>query len=227
MRANAAATPLRRDVPVEVDPAEAAVGGWDLEELRRLFDFLEFRTLWDRFLEATGQGERGRPRRGSRRRRPRGRRGGAAGCRPPAIARITQWQAGARCPWPWPARGRAARGARPLRGLAFAAAAARRPGRSTVVWLGEALLGDAEVRAALRGLLGEDGVDVSAHDAKALMRGLAVMGVVFSHLQLDTAIAAYLVDPAGDQYLLEDLAAALRRHRAAGARRPAARASWT
>ena len=38
------------------------------------------------------------------------------------------------------------------------------------------------------------------------MRGLAVMGVDFSRLQLDTAIAAYLVDPAGDQYLLEDLA---------------------
>ena len=63
----------------------------------------------------------------------------------------------------------------------------------------------------------------STHDAKALMRGLAVMGVDFSHLDLDTAIAAYLVDPAGDQYLLEDLAVALRRHRAAGARRPAGR----
>ena len=32
------------------------------------------------------------------------------------------------------------------------------------------------------------------------------MGVDVSHLELDTAIAAYLVDPAGDQYLLEDLA---------------------
>ncbi len=38
------------------------------------------------------------------------------------------------------------------------------------------------------------------------MRSLAGRGVVFSNLQLDTAIAAYLVDPAGDQYLLEDLA---------------------
>ena len=72
--------------------------------------------------------------------------------------------------------------------------------------MGEAVLADPGVRAALQDLLGDDGVDVSAHDAKALMRGLAVMGVVFSHLQLDTAIAAYLVDPAGDQYLLEDLA---------------------
>ncbi len=59
VRSNAAATPLRRDVPVEVDPADAVLGGWDLEALRRLFDFLEFRTLWDRFLEATDKGERG------------------------------------------------------------------------------------------------------------------------------------------------------------------------
>jgi DNA polymerase-1 len=38
------------------------------------------------------------------------------------------------------------------------------------------------------------------------MRGLSGIGVDFSHLELDTAIGAYLVDPAGDQYLLEDLA---------------------
>src|SRR6202167_2993889 len=38
------------------------------------------------------------------------------------------------------------------------------------------------------------------------MRWLSVWGVVMSRLKLDTAIAAYLVDPAGDQYLLEDLA---------------------
>jgi DNA polymerase-1 len=39
------------------------------------------------------------------------------------------------------------------------------------------------------------------------MRGLSTIGVDFSHLELDTAIGAYLVDPAGDQYLLEDLSA--------------------
>ena len=38
------------------------------------------------------------------------------------------------------------------------------------------------------------------------MRGLALRGIDFSSLDLDTAVAAYLVDPAGDQYLLEDLA---------------------
>jgi len=39
------------------------------------------------------------------------------------------------------------------------------------------------------------------------MRGLSVLGVEVSTLDLDTAVAAYLVDPAESQYLLEDLAA--------------------
>ncbi len=82
------------------------------------------------------------------------------------------------------------------------------PGPARAWWLGGELLGDARVRAALGDLLGVGGgASVSAHDAKALMRSLAVLGVDFANLQLDTSIAAYLVDPAGDQYLLEDLAA--------------------
>jgi DNA polymerase-1 len=76
-----------------------------------------------------------------------------------------------------------------------------------VTWLSGALLDDDRVRAALSDLLGPGGAPVSAHDAKALMRALSLTGVDFSHLELDTAIGAYLVDPAGDQYLLEDLAA--------------------
>jgi DNA polymerase-1 len=203
VRANAAATPLRRDLPVEVDPADAAVGGWDSEELRRLFDFLEFRTLWDRFVEATSQGERGSPTEA-----PVGEAldvvvedlGNAAA----ALERCARWQARATAlalAGAWEGR----EGRSPLRGLAFVALPAP-AGPVDVAWFGSDLLDDAGVRAALGDLLGDDGVDVSAHDAKALMRGLAVMGIVFSRLQLDTAIAAYLVDPAGDQYLLEDLA---------------------
>jgi DNA polymerase-1 len=203
VRANAAATPLKRDVPIEVDPADATLGRWDLEELRRLFDFLEFRTLWDRFIEATGNGEKG------------GDAEAPAGSAldivveelPDAVAaveRCTRWQASV-APLALAGAWEGREGRSPLRGLAFAPLP---PGDGPVgvVWFGDDLLGDPEVRAALGNLLGDDGVDVSAHDAKALMRGLAVMGVVFSHLQLDTAIAAYLVDPAGDQYLLEDLA---------------------
>jgi DNA polymerase-1 len=203
VRSNAAATPLRRDVPVEVDPADATLGGWDQEALRRLFDFLEFRTLWDRFMEATDHGERG------------GVPDTAAGVAleialdepgdpTAAILRITDWMSrgvGLSVAGAWEGR----EGRSPLRGLAFAPLPPG-PGPVDVVHFGDNVFDDPGVQTALQDLLGDDGVDISAHDAKALMRGLAQVDVVFSHLQLDTAIAAYLVDPAGDQYLLEDLA---------------------
>ncbi|HSH60188.1 MAG TPA: 5'-3' exonuclease H3TH domain-containing protein, partial [Acidimicrobiales bacterium] len=56
VRKNAEATPLVRDLPIECDVAELKMGGWDIDEVRKLFNFLEFRTLWDRLLEATGAG---------------------------------------------------------------------------------------------------------------------------------------------------------------------------
>ena len=203
VRANAAVTPLVRDVPVSLEGAEAALGGWDVEELRRLFDFLEFRTLWDRFVEATG-GEKG---------------AAAAPAEPTATvevalerlpdpgaaaARIGQWRADAvdlALSGAWSGR----EGRSELLGLACVALPAGDP--VAAVWLEGDWLGEPAVRAALDGLLGPDGAKVSAHDAKALMRGLMARGITFSNLDLDPAIAAYLVDPAGDQYLLEDLAA--------------------
>ncbi len=203
VRANAAVTPLVRDVPVSVDEQEAAVGGWDLEEIRRLFDFLEFRSLWDRFLEATG-GEKGAtdasavPTTGLEVALER--LGDAAA----VVERLNGWRSAAAplaVSGAWAGR----EGRSELLGLAFVPL----PGGDPVeaVWVEASVLPDPGVVAALNGLLGPDGSRVSAHDAKALMRGLMARGVTFSNLELDPAIAAYLVDPAGDQYLLEDLAA--------------------
>ena len=208
VRKNAEATPLLRDVPVEVDPEAAALGGWDIEGVRRLFEFLELRTLWDRFVEVTDEGK------------------GAAGGAAPAgdalevavtsvadaaeaSGQLEAWQvAGTPLALAGAWEGREGRSA--LTGLAVAPMPAV-AGAVQVVWFDGPLLVATGVVAALNALLGTNGVDVSAHDAKALMRGLSVIGVDFSHLDLDTAIGAYLVDPAGDQYLLEDLA-----HRYAG-----------
>ena len=50
VRMNAEATPLIRTVPLECDVADLKMGGWDQEAVRQLFNFLEFRTLWDRLL---------------------------------------------------------------------------------------------------------------------------------------------------------------------------------
>src|SRR5437588_9975007 len=54
VRQNAQATPLIRDVPLDTSLDDLRMGHWDAEEVRNLFTFLEFRTLWDRLLEAVG-----------------------------------------------------------------------------------------------------------------------------------------------------------------------------
>jgi len=58
-------------------------------------------------------------------------------------------------------------------------------------------------------LLGPAGPGVVAHDAKPLLRALGRRGIVDVGLVLDTALAAYLLDPADTTY---DLAALLERH---------------
>ncbi len=220
VRSNTTVIPLVRDLDVSLVRGEATVGGWDLADLRRLFEFLEFRTLWDRFVEATGAGK-----------------ADAAAGPPPGqplavVVEVLEGETGAvRAFEEWARTGadlavagswEGREGRSPLRGLAFvpvgedeagpggdARTAATAPdGPARAWWLEAQLLSDARVRAALGALLGPGGAaPVSAHDAKALIRSVAELGVDFANLQLDTSIAAYLVDPARDQYLLEDLAA--------------------
>jgi DNA polymerase-1 len=216
VRLNARATPLVRDVPVHVDAAAAAVGGWDVEELKRLFDFLEFRSLWDRFQEATSTGETA-----TGESLPPGAAFDIEVTTPAdaavAVKTLDAWSV-AGTPLAVAGGWEGIEGRSALIGLALAPLPPPGTGEITppgtgetspavaVTWLGGALLADLAVLGSLRDLVGAGGAAISAHDAKALMRGLAVIGVDFSSLDLDTAIAAYLVDPAGDQYLLEDLA---------------------
>ena len=91
------------------------------------------------------------------------------------------------------------------------------PGRSTltglavvldadscdVAWFDDAELGDAGLRSVL------ESTPFRAHDAKSLMRSLLTLGVDMKGLILDTAIAAYLIDPSQSQYSMRDL---LERH---------------
>jgi DNA polymerase-1 len=227
VRSNAMATPLVRDLAVSIDPAEAPLGGWDEGELRRLFGFLEFGpALWDRFVAATGLGKPDAAAATSP--VPSEQLALAVeqlASATDAVHRLNVWAserpALAIAPsWEGP-EGRSA-----LVGLAFVEVAgtsgelagAGTEGRSGALagdarepvhawWFAVELFGEPGVTGALASLLGPGGVAVSAHNAKALMRGLAALGVDLANLQLDTSVAAYLVDPAGDQYLLEQLAA--------------------
>jgi len=226
VRSNAMATPLVRDLPVSINPGEAALGGWDVAELRRFFGFLEFGAgLWDRFAAATGLEKPDAP---------------AASAAPgeqlalaveqlasatDAAHRLNVWtreQTVLAIAPSW----EGSEGRSQLAGLAFVEVGAppgelagawtgERPGGPAweveepvqAWWLGGELFGEPGVTGALTSLLGPGGAAVSAHNSKALMRGLAALGVDLANLQLDTSVAAYLVDPAGDQYLLEQLAA--------------------
>lgn len=211
VRSNALATPLVRDLPLEIDRAQAALGGWDLGELRRLFDFLEFRTLWDRFVEATGTSANG-----VEAEQAPGRKLlvelGAWATPAAAVAGLEALGTG------WPGRGslvaagwwEGAEGRSRLIGLALCRAPAPKDAPVQAYWLASELIGRPDVGKALSSLLGPSAgagaPPVAAHDSKALVRSLALAGIDFANVGLDTSIAAYLVDPAGDKYVLEDLA---------------------
>lgn len=210
VRANAWATPLARDVPVELDLDALPLGRWDLAEVKRLFDFLEFRTLWDRFVEAT-DGAKEIPSGPTSAGRPIGVVTEAVADEGAALERLEAWTgAGQRLAVSPAWTGREGRSN--LVGLGFVTLDAEgriaptRPEGTPVVWFDGSLFDRAEVRAGLARLVAPGGAELSAHNAKSLMRGLSVLGVDFVSLDLDPAIAAYLLDPAGDQYLLEDLA---------------------
>ena len=195
-RENALATPLVRDVPVGCEIDDLKMGGWDADEVRDLFNFLEFRTLWDRLVEAVGGDMSGV---GAPAPAPDGavlevevRRLRSAAQLHEVLASATEVIA-VEPSWMGPS------GRSDLVGIAFAV------GPDEAAWVDQDLLLDPEAATALGSALGS--LRVAAHQSKDLGRGLDRYGIELRGLQLDTALAAYLVDPAESQYLLDDLAA--------------------
>jgi len=200
VRRNATATPLIRDVPCEYDPDAMQMGGYDTEALRELFAFLEFgRPMWDRLTEALGSaaGDDEAP-------------AGSAGLdvdhlvldEAGAVELARRLQAGEvegaslALAWEGP------EGRSPVLGLAVAT------GDAAVSWIEAAVLAAPAVGQALAAAL-SSGTPLHAHGAKEVMRGLTPLGIDFACLGIDTSVAAYLIEPSENQYLLEDLA---RRH---------------
>ena len=70
---------------------------------------------------------------------------------------------------------------------------------------GASLAGNRTVLDSLASALGPGGVGVIAHNAKEIMRSLLPLGVDVAGLTMDTAVAAYLLDPSVDHYRLRDL----------------------
>ena len=196
-RINVQLMKLRDDAPVTVDPDSLEIGNYDIDAVRRLFDFLEFRQLFDRLMDVLGaDAGSGAPVGGAVLEAERTDlttqkdaiatlRAIAAGTGPLAVA--PAWSG--------------AEGRSPLDGLALVTDAAA----GEVAWIGADLLAQPKVAAELAKVVASDGRPLVAHGAKEMMRGLDVFDVDVRSLSLDTMIAAYLIDPAETRYGLEQL----------------------
>jgi DNA polymerase I len=178
---------LRRDAPVELP--ESLVMQPNMSEVQRLFDFLEFRTFTERLAEALGpaavvlssdEREQLVPE-------------VAVSESPAASAAVLGGLGAVDVAASWEREP----GRSPLAGLAVVTD----PDTSAVTWIPADHLDDADVAAAL------SAAAVRAHDAKALMRSLLAHEppIDLHGLALDTAIAAYLLDPAEARYELPHL----------------------
>ena len=192
VRNNVEMMELVRDVQMDFSLDDLVQGAPDVGNIKKLFDFLELRTLWDRLAPVLGE----------------------AGSAPAEelVAAVTVYET--------PADAGAALVLANLdsdvlalgvpeagvdAGLAFVVDG----DRSEVGFVKGDFLGDDGVRDALRALFGPDGRPVAMHGAKASMRRLFDHGVDVRDLAVDTRLAAYLLDPADSLY---DLGALLSRH---------------
>src|SRR5690606_28179230 len=211
VRVNAEVMELVRDAPVGVTIEELDRRPADVDEVRRLFDFLEFYSLAERLTEALGEDL------------------GIAPAAEVIEAEVTSLDDAAEAaalldrlrsvgdshPLALAAAWQGSEGRSPLEGLAVVVD----PAAAEVAWIPVELLTDPAVDRALAALVAgpsDGGRPVAAHQAKALMRSLLGHGVDVRCLVLDTAIAAYLLDPGEGRYLLDEV---LRRY--AGAELPA------
>lgn len=172
---------------LDVSVDDLRIGEWDFAEIRKLFDALEFRTLYERLAAERPEAAAGE--------------GFEAECEEvadeSALRRLAEELAGAEVVTLRlagdPLRPRDA----PL------AAAFAGPGGARVVRLGEPL-GEAAVWRVLGPILA--GKEIATHGVKDALLRLAAAGVEVAGVTMDTEIAAYLIDPARGTYGLDELA---------------------
>jgi DNA polymerase-1 len=192
-RANFDLMTLHTDAPVEVDFSSLTVQPNDAE-VKRLFDFLEFRALYDRLYEALATFGTGAAPASS-----------TAEVLEAEVVDFTDVAAAAALISERPTLDAiAAWAGEPGRSEVLGLAVVTDPSMAEVAWLPADVAHAPEVVAAISG----HGA-FRSHNAKALMRWLLDVEVHGSvgvpTLRIDTAIAAYLIDPADTRYALRDL----------------------
>ena len=224
-RSNAEIIPLVTDVPLLVDVGELTLGGWNLEDAEDVFTRFEMKTVWQRLEELLEDGRLGEPAEGSA--RPGAGRGAPGSAAAPAGG-------AAATPAPEPmapafelqdvalpataAEVTKLLGALGTGRLALAARWTGAPGRSELAGLvlvategDEAglgvlvpgtLLSTASVAKKLNTVLSRR---VVGHDVKEAMRSLLPLGIDLTGLEMDTAVAAYLLDASTGEYALQQL----------------------
>ena len=221
-RSNARIIPLVRDVPLEVDVTHLTLGAWDRATAAATFDRFEMKTVWGRLEELFDAGALGEPVPGSA--------GPAAKGAEAVIAASTKGHPPAAEPAvpPFDLRevalpttaGDVTKALSTLGSgrLALAARWDGMPGRSDLVALvlvatqGDEAglgvlvpatqLGAASVVKKLNGLLARPFV---GHEVKEVMRSLLPLGIDLTGLEMDTAVAAYLLDASTGEYELSQL----------------------
>jgi DNA polymerase-1 len=195
-RTNAEVMVLLRDVPLDVGVDDLHMEPFDPEDVRKLFDFLEFRTLYDRLHEAF-EGDLGPSLDATEVLEAEVRQLEDPAEVAAALKELAGGQGSLAVAGAW----QGAPGRSPLEGIALVSD----PAAAEVVWVPATVLGEPDVITALVDLLGRKGRPVAAHGAKPLVRSLAELDVDVRGLAFDTMLAAYLIDPAESRYLLDEL----------------------
>lgn len=168
---------LEMDLDLEVDPSDCRMGEWDEDEIRRLFNSLEFRTLLERLQEA---------------------REARAPAREISLE-LAQASPG-RLPKLLAGKGAVAVALEAEGGAIRGVALSRGDGRAVHVAL------DGALPEGLREWLADPARPVWVHDVKDLQVSLLPHGVEVDGVALDTLLAAHLLDPAGASYPLGPVA---------------------
>ena len=191
-RQNFDAMVLRTDVPIDLDPRTFNWGEVDVAKAQRLFDLLEFNSLYERLSELLGgllptlESE-----------------GGVLEAELVQIASASEFASHLDS---------LLTTKEPLSlgwstdndGSLSALAVVLNAETAEVMAIEGAVLEELAALAALQRVLAEGG-GFDTHHAKEFGRGLRRLGLHAEGLRTDTAIAAYLIDPTGGRYVLDDL----------------------